>query len=318
MKTFASFEKSLNKFFFEPASPLPIAGLRIGLSFTLLLQAALVGSDVFQLYGQEGWLQGTLGDFFSGGALPSLGSVARGLGALGVSDHTVILSLSSAYVVSLLGLLLGYRARLSAGVAWALHLLIIGGHVTSYGVDQYANVFLFYLILAPAGAALSLDKRWGRVRGEPSSAARFFLRTLQLHLCLTYFFAGADKAVGAQWWNGEAVWRALMLPMYCPFDFSWLANFPWLAKLGAWSTLVVEIGYSFFIWSRRTRPVWIAAVLGMHFGIALFMGLGTFSLAMSLFTISLFAVPADALPKRDVVTSPFKRIRSFQPVLSTH
>lgn len=145
----------------------------------------------------------------------------------------------------------------------------------------------------PAGAAFSVD--WW-IRGRPnavSSAARLGLRVLQLHLCISYFCSGMEKAQGIQWWNGELLWRALSLPVYYQFDMSWLAQWPVLSMIGGWTTLVFELGYSVFIWPRATRRFWIAGMVGLHLGIAIFLGLGLFGLIMCVLTVSVFGFSAE-------------------------
>jgi hypothetical protein len=116
---------------------------------------------------------------------------------------------------------------------------------------------------------------------------------VQIQLCIVYFASGLEKAMGEQWWNGEAIWRSLMLPVYNHFDFSWISRFPLLAKLGAWGTLIVEMGYPFFVWSRRTRRFWVAATIALHLGIGLFLGLHTFSALMTVLTLSAFGFSAE-------------------------
>jgi hypothetical protein len=40
-----------------------------------------------------------------------------------------------------------------------------------------------------------------------------------------------EKALGEQWWNGEAVWRAVMgAPLASPIDCTFLDTVPWLSK----------------------------------------------------------------------------------------
>jgi hypothetical protein len=157
-----------------------------------------------------------------------------------------------------------------------------------YGVDAFAHVSLFYCLVMPVGAAFSLDRRAGRAVDAPSATATLSLRVLQLHLCIVYLSSGVEKALGEQWRNGEAIWRSLMLPEYAQFDFSWMAFTPWLAMLVAWGTLAIEIGYAFFIWPRQTRKLWVLATLGLHLGIAVFLGLWLFSSMMMVLTFSAF------------------------------
>ena len=79
--------------------------------------------------------------------------------------------------------------------------------------------------------------------------------------------------------------RRSLSPPFSTFDLSWLARYPWIPMLAGWGTLVVEIGYAFLIWPRRTRKVWCIATIGLHLGIGLFMGLVFFSSVMILLTV---------------------------------
>jgi hypothetical protein len=126
---------------------------------------------------------------------------------------------------------------------------------------------------------------------------------LQLHLCVVYLSSGLEKASGRQWWDGEAVWRALMRPDLGQFDFSWLAWHPWVAKLACWGTLAVELGYAFLVWPRRTRTAMAVATLGLHAGIAVAMGLYSFSALMMVLTAAAFLVP-DGPREAEAVTAP--------------
>jgi hypothetical protein len=97
--------------------------------------------------------------------------------------------------------------------------------------------------------------------------------------------------MGRQWWNGEAIWQVISQPAFSTFDLSWLAKYSLIPMLAGWGTLVVEIGYPFFICLRRTRKVWGFATIGLHLGMALCMGLVFFSSVMILLTGCLFLIP---------------------------
>jgi hypothetical protein len=116
---------------------------------------------------------------------------------------------------------------------------------------------------------------------------------MQAHLCVVYLAAGLFKAMGRQWWNGEAIWQVVSQPAFRTFDLGSLARHPWIPTLAGWVTLVVEIGYAFLIWPRRTRRAWAIAAIGLHLGVGLFMGLVFFSGVMILLTCSLFLIPEE-------------------------
>jgi hypothetical protein len=162
-----------------------------------------------------------------------------------------------------------------------------------YGVDTFAHIGLFFCIWMPVGAALSWDRLSGRVSGAASAEARLSLRLLQVYLCIIYLASGLEKAVGEQWWNGEAMWRSLMRLDLGQFESAWLAQVPWLARVLCWGTLLVEIGYAFFVWPRRTRRLWAVATIALHIGIAVMLGLVSFAAVMIVFTTSAFLISAE-------------------------
>jgi Vitamin K-dependent gamma-carboxylase len=286
--------EAIQRFFLAPAWATPLAALRIGLALVLLVQAALIVPAFFVLYERSGVLQGTIRDELARPGLPYLGWLIHTLGRAGMSEATVLVSTGLVYVASLMALLLGWRTRMVAVVAWFTHLtLMMTANGTNYGADNFGNIFLFYLIWIPSGAALSMDRLAGRAPEGPTWEARLALRVIQIHLCLIYLTGGLMKASGEQWWDGDAMWRSLMLPEYRQYDFCWLADHPWVARLSGWLVVVVESGYAIFIWPRRTRRLWILATVGMHLGIALFMGLGIFGAIMVAFTVAAFGVSAE-------------------------
>ncbi|WP_437688819.1 hypothetical protein [Sorangium sp. So ce176] len=285
---------AVERFAFAPASAAPLAVLRIGLASVLLVQAAMVAPALFELYGRSGILQGPLLDALGRPGPVRLGWLIDRLAPLGIGEAPILVAVGASYVLALVALLAGWHTRMAAAGAWLTHLmLMMTADSTNYGADQFANIFLFYLLWMPAGAALSLDRRLGRAPAGPTSAARLSLRVVQLHLCVVYLMSGVGKALGEQWWNGDAIWRTLNMPEYRQYDFTWLAYHPWLAVGAGWMVLLIECGYPLMIWPRRTRRLWVAATVALHAGIAVFMGLVVFGAIMAVLTIAAFGVRAD-------------------------
>lgn len=281
--------RAVEAFFFTPASARPLAALRIGLAAVLLAQAWMIRAEIFDFFARDGIVQGELARYFSVPGAPHLSWLIERLSPLGVSEASCIYAVCGAYVVSLLLLITGFHARFAAVSAWLLHWTLMNtGYTSIYGVDRYAHIFLFYLMWLPIGRAYSLDVALHRVSSAPTAGARLGLRVLQLHLCLSYLASGIEKSSGPQWWNGELLWRVFSIPDYQRFDMSWLVDWPFLSRLGGWATLAVELGYCIFIWPRRTRKLWIAATVGLHLGIVIFLGLHLFGLIMCVLTLALF------------------------------
>ncbi len=280
---------------FRPVSPRPLAGLRVGLPLLLLFHLVWLSNDFLSLHGSRGIIPWELTDLLRDPWVPGLPTLAKAFLPLGISEHTAITLLLSGYAGALLSLALGIHARLSAFLAWGLHLSLVTSAAASYyGVDQLSNTFLFYLFVFPSGRA------W-RFASRPASSHREetipvgCLRVMQVHLCVIYLAAGLDKAMGSQWWNGEAIWQTVSQPVFSTFDLSWLAWHSWIPRFAGWGTLVVEIGYAFLIWPRRTRRAWCIATIGLHLGTGLFMGLVFFSSVMILLTSCLFLIPEEVM-----------------------
>lgn len=278
----------LSSFVSEPASPRPLAALRIGLAAVLLVQGLALMADLDELFGAN-----ALAPLPPHAAPDGVPQVVWLDHALGITNGASVRIVFAAYVVSLVGLLVGWRTRAAAVVALVTHsALCTSGRSSSYGVDLYAQSMLFYCVWMPVGHDLSLDVRAGRVDAGPTRSARLSLRVVQIHLCIGYLAAGLRKAAGPTWWSGEAIWRAVLRPG-TPFDWTWLAWVPSLALLGGIATLLLEIGYPVFVWPKRTRRPWVIATIGMHTTIAIGMGLWSFSALLIVLTASVFLLSAE-------------------------
>jgi hypothetical protein len=254
-----------------------------------------LSADILSLHGPRGIIPWELTDLLRDPWVPGLPTLTKAFLPLGIREHTAIILLLSGYSGSLLSLALGLYTRLSAFLAWGLHLsLVTSGFASFYGVDRIANTFLFYLLVFPSGRAWTFEPRPASSRRDETIPVGC-LRVMQAHLCVIYLAAGLDKAMGRQWWNGEAIWQAVSQPVFSTFDLSWLARYSWIPMFAGWATLVVEIGYVFLIWPRRTRRVWFIATSGLHLGMGLFMGLVFFSSVMILLTGCLFLIPEEVV-----------------------
>jgi vitamin K-dependent gamma-carboxylase-like protein len=291
---FSRARRASERFAFSPARAEPLAALRIGLALVLLVQAASIAPWYRELYGDEGILPPPLQDVLARPGLPCLNDLIRLFAPAGIGGAAVATAVASLYLLALTALLLGLRTRAAAVAAWLLHMVLMAAaDGTNYGADQIAHVFLFYLLWAPSGAALSLDRCLGWAAPGPTPMARFSLRVIQVQLCIIYLTGGVAKAMSRPWWNGDSIWRSVMSPEYRQLDFSWLAQHPWIAVVAGWGVILVETGYAFLIWPRRTRRIWVLSAMALHLGTALFMGFTIFGGLMMVLTFAAFGVRAE-------------------------
>jgi hypothetical protein len=228
--------------------------------------------------------------------------------------------------VAILGVMLlftvGFCTRITSVLAWlgAVSYVHRSG-ISVFGGDTMLNILLIYLMIAPAGAALSVDRLiayWWRVRKArlaglaiprwtppvPSISANFAQRMLMIHFCIIYFASGSSKLLGGYWWNGVAVYYTMANYEFAPLHReSYLAMMRWLAEHrtiwefvmagGTFGTLALELSFPFLVWNRRLRPFMVGWSMILHINIALFMGLVAFSLLMATMVMSF--IPGDSL-----------------------
>ena len=273
----------------------PLAVLRIGLAAVLLGQAISLAPSLFLFFGEHGIVQSPIVTALVPAALPRITYLIELLAPFGLGERMTLLACFGIYVAALQLLLVGWNTRAAAVVAWLLHLSLKTTATTSaYGAFEFATIALFYCAVFPVGAALSLDAD-PRRRQAVAFQSQLGLRVVQIHLCIVYLSSGIEKIRGEQWRNGEALWRAVMRPGFAQFDLSWLASYPTIARLACWGTLAIELGFAFFIWPRITRRICACATIGMHAGIALVLGLWSFSGVMIVLNAAAFLVPPEAL-----------------------
>lgn len=215
--------------------------------------------------------------------------------SVGLSELTILIAVWIALLLAGVCLVLGLFCRSAAIVAWFLYLSTVNsGELFSYGVDNFTTIGLFYLMIAPLPSRWSLDALREKREVDPTRLG-FHRRILQLHLCLIYFFGGISKSLGADWWNGTSVWRALTRPPFDVIPPDLLIRFEYLLPAIGILVCLLETGYPVFIWMRRTRVPWLLCVLVMHAAIGLTMGLYLFALIMIILNLSAFG--PDLLPE---------------------
>jgi hypothetical protein len=283
----------LTGFLFFPETDTWLTILRLGLGLQVMFYSLSLRHDWnYLLAGTSGLVNRNLAE-----ALLSVESrfVPRLGWLVALGDHTGLrenVVLAAAWIC-LLGaaccLLVGLACRFSAILAWLLHLCAAkSGGFVSYGVDNFMTIGLFYLTLSPLPDRYSLDWQLRRLRSKNLQLLGFWRRVLQLHLCVIYSFTGVTKCLGPGWWDGSSVWRALIRPPFNIIDPETLVRWKYLFPVTAISIWAVEIGYLFFIWSSKTRKIWLICICAMHAGIGLTMGMYLFALVMIVLNIAAF------------------------------
>lgn len=278
----------------RPASTLPVAWFRIAVAAFCLARMWAIRDSILAVYGQYGFVQWaiTRGSLYD--VLPHLGDISLALSKLGVSADGAAYLVMASHAFSLLLLLFGIASRWVAAGAFCTNLLLMyAGGGLLYGMDYFTHIALTYCVIMPTGSQLAC---WPRRNQETSVSAGVTMKMLRLQLGIVYASSGIEKALGEQWWNGEAIWRAVTLPVFSQLDMTWLSQVPQLAMFMGWTVLLVEGAYPLFMSWRKTRALWLLLVVGMHFGIGLSMGMWLFASIMIILSVAAYGdTTVDAL-----------------------
>jgi hypothetical protein len=274
--------------------------LRIAVGAMLLYSHLVLASDLTSFLGENAWVSNETarqlhdGTFGVADAARSYLWHLQSPAALW-SHHLVTILITGCFAV-------GFLTRLTAPAAWFLQLMYLHRLTGAlFGLDQIVTYCAMYLMLAPCGSCFSLDA-WlrsrfrDRIEGStflcwmfplavPSIAANIATRLLQLHLCVIYLFGGLSKARGQTWWDGTAMWYAIVWYAignyeYQSLDTTWLVRYPRIFTAMTHLTLFWEVFYCALVWPRLTRPLAIGLAVVVHAGIAVFLGMITFGTMM--------------------------------------
>jgi hypothetical protein len=292
------------RFWFTPVESSTFALFRIAFAVMILAWTLSLAPTLFAFYSPTGIVPGSS---YSNPLAWSLFDVTAGNAAVTLFYFLLLIG-------SLL-LLVGFRTRLAALIVFvcAVSFARRNPWVMNSG-DLLILVLAFYLMLAPSGAALSVD-RWLR-RGEDfwEFPARpiWPLRLVQIQLSVLYIAAVWDKVRGSTWNDGTAVsfaFRIGDLERFPVPDF--ITDSLLISNVLTYGTLATELALGVLVWNRVLRPWVLLAGIGLHLGIDYAVRVGFFSWAVLVMYVA-FIPPGTAsawiLAARDRVSAwPLRR-----------
>lgn len=325
-----------DRFWFTPADPTTLGFMRICAGLLVFYVHLTYSWGLLSYIGPEAWLDHDVATYMIRDIeqqRPTLGWDVRWethdrgnyfwSPFFHVTSAKYIIALHVFFLAAMLLLAAGVATRWTAAISWLAAVSYVQrASSTVFGLDTMMMITLLYLMIGPSGAALSVDRLWqvwrAKKRGEappplePSVLANFTIRLFQVHFCIIYLAGGTSKLLGSTWWSGTALNLVLLNASFAPMDWApyyrlmkFLATSRWMWELfvtgGIIFTLVIEIGFPFLVWDRRWRWLMICGSVLLHTGIAICMGLTTFSLMM-IIMVSSFVPP-------EVVRAQVERIK---------
>ncbi|WP_434391220.1 DUF5819 family protein [Melittangium boletus] len=267
--------------------------LLIGASLFRLIAGAAILIEYLINYAQRGYL------FGPGGLFPFAPFVAEM--ERGPSFSLYAWSGSPVYFEAVyhLGILvaalwmLGWHTRLLTPLnyvfLWSLHQRASG---IWDGGDNIIHLILVYAMFADVGAYFSLDASGGRraVSGPPGPGARALamlhttaMLAFAVQISLVYGIAGLYKVQGGVWQDGTALYYAFRGGQFVwPGVTEWFYRDALVVTAVTYTTVAYQVAFPFLLFlNRSTRRVAVVLGFTFHLGIALFLGLVTFSLFMT-------------------------------------
>lgn len=283
-------KESWDNFFFAPQSPLPIALFRILYGICVSATVILFHSDWLEWFGVHGWISLATNAKAEPGVRLNLFTVMP-------QDDRWIASFFWIFLAFALLLTIGLWTRVSSvAVFFCLASMDQRNLLILHGGDTFLRIAGFFLMFAPAGAALSLDHRIlsrKTVEGaviEPR--APWAQRMIQFELALLYLTSALWKLKGNTWLEGTALYYVLHLHSIARFPLPGWIQYPAVLKIGSWFAIVLEFSLGTLIWFRRFRYPLLLLGLLFHLSIEYALNVPMFEWDI-LTAYVLFVDPAD-------------------------
>ena len=251
-----------NNFFFAPQSPVAVCLFRILYGIVVIANLLLLRPDWLNWYGTHGWV-----------TLATMSHVEPGVRL----NLFKVMPQSDSWIDAFFWVFLSFTVLLALGLMTRISSVLVFLCLTSihqrnlfinHGGDTFLRVAGFFLMFAPAGAALSLDRlvrHWlGREGPAIKPRSPWAQRMIQFELALLYFVAFWWKSMGVTWVNGTALYYVSHLQEMHRFPIpAWLQK-PVILKIGTWLTLALEFALGTLIWIRELRYPLLAMGIIFH------------------------------------------------------
>jgi hypothetical protein len=263
--TLRKLREAWDHFFFAPQSPVPISLFRIFWGTCVSVKILLLHSDWLNWYGVHGWV-----------TLQTMQVVEPGIRL----NLFTVMPQDDRWIAAFFWVFLGFVLLLTVGLWTRVMSVAVFLCLTSidqrnllmlHGGDTFLRCAGFFLMFAPAGAALSLDRliaiRRGKQDPQIELRAPWAQRIIQIELALLYLTSFFWKLKGHTWLNGTALYYVIHLHSIARFPLPHWIQSTAMLRAGSWFTLALELSLGTLIWSRRFRYPLLLVGLLFHLSI---------------------------------------------------
>lgn len=262
------------RFFFVPESTATAALMRIVFGALCVIWTLAMIPDLLDFFGQHGVLPAT----------PPFGDPGYWSLLTPFSSDGGVFAVWLMLLIASVAFLVGFETRLAA-------LLVLVGLLSFQRRDPFVfnsgdglfHTLAFFLLLAPAGAAVSVDRLFRHRRDFWSYPLRapWALRLIQIQVSVIYLSTVWQKVRGTTWNDGTAVSFSTRLGDLERFHTPhFITDSVLISNLMTYGTLAVEFSLGVLVWNRKLRPWVLLLGVGMHLTIDLTLRVGLFSYAI--------------------------------------
>lgn len=276
-------------FFFTPQSPTPIGLYRIVYGLIIVADIVLQHGDWLTWYGADGFVR--LDTVIQRSSHPNMA-----LFGLMPRDDVWVQAFFWVFLLFAVFLTVGFLSRFSSVAVFIClsSMLRRNGFIINSG-DTLLRATGFFLVFAPTGAALSVDRLLRIWRGKEGVKIQpcwpWAQRMIQIQMSLLYFSTFAWKTIGSDWRDGTALYYTSRLVEFQRFPVPALDN-GIVLKLATWSALFIEFAAGVLVWVRKLRYWVLLAAVCLHLSIEYSMNIPVFQwIAMAGYVT--FVDPAD-------------------------
>jgi len=268
----ADLYETITRSLFKPESPMSLCLFRIAFGLVLLEYCALTAPELVTYFSNTNGILRleTLNTIFG---IPVINVIAL----LPEGDGWLI-AFFGLFALACLGVTLGLFSRLSSvivylGLVSFLHRNIFVHH----GGIHLMCIAAFWMMFAPIGAALSLDRLWFKSKSSSErNCSLWALKAYQFQFALIYWQSSLAKLAAPSWWDGTAMYYVFRHVEFARFTVPLVPQNLFLLKMCTWGALFIEfLGWT-LIWFKETRYAVLLALLALHLGIEYAMNIPMF------------------------------------------
>jgi len=273
--------KAIDRALFGWGSPVTFGVVRIVTASLALINFLMIAIDFDAWFTERGFIP-----LWHATKWAAMGDNVPRINLLGTTtDSRVTMAVYALCCVACLFTAIGLWTRLSSIV---MFVLIVSLHHRAPDIlhsgDTLMRQMAFFVMIAPSGAACSIDRLLALWKGKASQILPMVSiwpqRLMQFQVTIVYFTTVWHKWGGTHWRDGTATWFVPQLHEFDRFPVPAFFDQQPFVAITTYSTLLIELGIAFLAYAKPLRKWVLLAGVALHAGIEYRFNIPLFSFVM--------------------------------------